>query len=146
METVLEELTAIRAELKALSKLVRKVRTFQEDPTGEKTKERSANNGFKRPQNISEKLRGFLGLPKGELISRSDVTKKINEYVKANSLNHPDNGRIIVLDDKLKALLNPPEGIQITFLNIQKYLSPHYVKNDDEPKPLKRPSVRKVKA
>jgi upstream activation factor subunit UAF30 len=66
--------------------------------------------------------------------------------VKANSLNHPDNGRIIVLDDKLKALLNPPEGIQITFLNIQKYLSPHYVKNDDEPKPLKRPSVRKVKA
>jgi upstream activation factor subunit UAF30 len=32
------------------------------------------------------------------------------------------------LDDKLRALLEPPADIQVTYLNLQKYLSPHYIK------------------
>jgi len=73
-------------------------------------------------------LRNFLGLEKGKLVSRSTVTRAINTYVTANNLKHPDNGRILVLDDKLKSLLEPPADVQITFLNLQKYLSPHYTK------------------
>jgi chromatin remodeling complex protein RSC6 len=56
------------------------------------------------------------------------VTRRINAYVTSNSLKHPDNGRVIILDEKLTGLLEPPAGLQITFLNIQKYLSPHYIK------------------
>jgi upstream activation factor subunit UAF30 len=70
----------------------------------------------------------FLELPEGELVSRSTVTRAINKYVNDKGLKHPDNGRVLVLDDKLRNLLEPPADTQVTFLNLQKYLSPHYSK------------------
>jgi len=129
-ETILSELAAIQKELKALSKIVRKIKATQEDPTGEKSSNRAKNNGFNREQKISDKLREFLGLPEGQLVSRSSVTRAINKYVKDNGLKHPDNGRVLVLDKKLRDLLEPPADVQVTFLNLQKYLSPHYTKVD----------------
>jgi chromatin remodeling complex protein RSC6 len=128
LETIQTELAALRADVKALTKIVRKVKTHQEDPDGEKAKARSANNGFNRKQEITPKLRDFLGLPEGELISRSEVTKKVNAYITEKGLKHPDNGRQLILDDKLKELLQPPAGVVVTYLNLQKYLSPHYIK------------------
>jgi upstream activation factor subunit UAF30 len=128
IETVLAEMTALRNELKSLTKIVRKIKAKQDDPTGEKSANRAKNNGFNREQKISEKLRIFLNLPEGKLVSRSTVTRSINEYVKANNLKHPDNGRILVLDQKLRDLLEPPADTQVTFLNLQKFLSPHYTK------------------
>ena len=126
IETVLTEMTALRNELKSLTKIVRKIKAKQDDPTGEKSANRAKNNGFNREQKISEKLRLFLDLPEGKLVSRSTVTRSINEYVKANDLKHPDNGRVLVLDKKLRDLLEPPADVQVTFLNLQKFLSPHY--------------------
>lgn len=128
IETVLTEMTALRNELKSLTKIVRKIKAKQDDPTGEKSANRAKNNGFNREQKISEKLRVFLNLPEGKLVSRSTVTRSINEYVKANGLKHPDNGRVLVLDAKLRDLLEPPADVQVTFLNLQKFLSPHYTK------------------
>ena len=128
IETVLEEIAALRSDIKSLSKIVRKIKTKLDDPTGEKAASRAKNNGFNRKQAISEKLRKFLDLPEGELVSRSTVTRSINKYVTENSLKHPDNGRLLMLDDKLKDLLQPPDDVQITFLNLQKYLSPHYTR------------------
>mgnify|MGYP001364713824 FL=1 len=134
IETVLEEITALRSDIKSLSKIVRKIKTKQDDPDGEKAAARALNNGFNRKQAISEELRSFLNLPEGELVSRSTVTRSINKYVTENSLKHPDNGRLLMLDDKLKSLLKPPDDVQITFLNLQKYLSPHYTRVESEKK------------
>ena len=128
IESVLEEITALRSDIKSLTKIVRKIKAKQDDPTGEKAASRAKNNGFNRKQAISEKLRNFLELPEGELVSRSTVTRAINNYVTENNLKHQDNGRILMLDDKLKNLLQPPDDVQITFLNLQKYLSPHYTR------------------
>ena len=128
IETVLEEIAALRSDVKSLSKIVRKIKAKQDDPTGEKAASRALNNGFNRKQAISEKLRAFLDLPQGELVSRSTVTKAINKYVTDNGLKNPDNGRILILDDKLRNLLEPPADVEITFLNLQRYLSPHYTK------------------
>jgi chromatin remodeling complex protein RSC6 len=136
MET---EIANLRAEIKALTKLVRKIRSTQEDPTGEKAKTRAANNGFNRTIEISPKLRAFFKLADDEAVSRSEVTRRVNKYISDNGLKHPDNGRMIILDDALRDLLQPPEGVQVTFLNIQKYLSPHYIK---APKAPKEPKVK----
>jgi len=35
----------------------------------------------------------------------------------------------LVLDDTLRTLLKPPADVQVTYLNLQKYLSPHYIKS-----------------
>ena len=130
LETIQTELAALRADVKALTKIVRKVKTHQEDPDGEKAKARAANNGFNRKQDVTPKLRAFLELPAEELISRSEVTKFINKYITEKGLKHPDNGRQIVLDDTLRDLLAPPADVVVTYLNLQKYLSPHYIKKE----------------
>ena len=80
-ETIQTEITALRAEVKTLTKLIRKIKNTQEDPDGEKAKKRAENNGFNRKQEITPKLREFLALPEGDLISRSEVTKFINKYI-----------------------------------------------------------------
>jgi histone H3/H4 len=72
------------------------------------------------------------------------------------------------MDNNLTDLLTPPEGEQVTFLNIQKFISPHYLKVAEAAveaaeavaeaaeavaetveavtKKTKRPTVRKAKA
>ena len=130
LETIQNEIAALRNDIKNLSKLVRKVKSTQDDPDGEKAKARAANNGFNRKQDVTPKLREFLGLPADELISRSEVTKFITKYIAEQGLKHPENGRQIILDDKLRELLEPPADTQITYLNIQKFLSPHYIKKE----------------
>ena len=132
METSTNELLAtLQAEIKALRKDLRKVKQLLEDPSGEKTKARASNNGFNKPLDVSDKLRLFLRLGADEKVSRSQVTKMINQYVTEKSLK---NGQQISLDATLKDLLNPPEGTTVTFLNIQKFINPHYIKPAADPK------------
>ena len=134
-------------EIKSLRKDVRKIRQHLEDPSGEKAKARAASNGFSKPQVVTEQLRSFLGLASDEKISRADVTKRISAYLTEKGLK---NGKNITLDAPLKDLLTPPEGIQVTFMNIQKYISPHYVKEPSDkvvkPKAPKAPKAEAPKA
>lgn len=127
LESLTSDIATLRSDIKNLAKLVRKVRNFQEDPTGEKNKKRTENNGFNRKMKVTPELMSFLDMKEGEYISRSDVTRKINKYIKDKELKHPENGRVIVMDSALSSLLSPPEGVQVTFLNMQKYISPHYL-------------------
>ena len=131
MEATNEMFQALQAEIKALRKDLRRVKALLEDPTGEKSKARVSNNGFNKPLEVSDKLRAFLKLAADEKISRSQVTKRINEYVTLNNLKA---GQVINLDATLKDLLTPPEGINVTFLNIQKYINHHYIKAEPVPK------------
>jgi upstream activation factor subunit UAF30 len=146
-------LQTIFDEIKLLRKDLRKVKNLIEDPQGEKAKARSTSNGFNKPLDISEELRKFLKLAAGEQISRSQVTKKVNEYVTEKGLKQGQN---INMDAALKAILDPPADVQVTFLNIQKYINKHYIKAEkpvkekapasETPKPAaaKRPTVKKA--
>jgi upstream activation factor subunit UAF30 len=151
MEATLEYLKSVideqSKELKALRKDVRKIRQHIEDPLGEKAKQRSLNNGFRKPLAISDELRSFLNLGPEDRISRADVTRKLNEYVTEKGLK---NGQNLTLDDSLKSLLSPPEDVQVTFLNIQKYINRHYIKDVPEvpvtevsEAPKKKPTLKK---
>jgi hypothetical protein len=140
MEPLQNELKDLHSEIKALRKDLRRVKQLLEDPSGEKSKARATNNGFNKPQDVSDKLRAFLKLGPDEKVSRSQVTKLINTYVTEKSLKA---GQVISLDATLKDLLNPPEGTVITFLNIQKFINPHYIKPAppaDEPPKEKKPA------
>jgi upstream activation factor subunit UAF30 len=140
LETLNAAIEAIAKEQRALRKDIRKIRQHFEDPTGEKHEARTKNNGFNKPLGVSEKLRAFLGLAADEKISRSQVTRKVNEYVEAKGLKAGQN---ISLDATLQDILQVPEGIQVTFLNIQKYINPHYIK-EEKPPTEKKPRVKKA--
>ncbi len=116
---------ALEKAVRALQRDIHKIRQKLDDPTGEKAKARSENNSFKRPQQVSDELRKFLGLAEGEMVSRSDVTKRVFAYAKERGLN---NGKVINVDDALKSLLNPVDGQDVTVTNLQKYINHHYKK------------------
>lgn len=125
MESILASLQAMEKAVKSLQRVNHKILQRLEDPTGEKAKARSENNSFKKPQIVSDQLRVFLKLGDGEMISRSDVTKRVFAYAKENNLN---NGKVINLDPVLKELLKPADGQDITVTNLQKFINHHYIK------------------
>lgn len=129
-------------EMKALRKDMRKIRAHIEDPTGEKSKARAVNNGFNKPLDVTPELRAFLNLAADEKISRSQVTSRINTYVTEKGLKAGQN---ISMDAALQDLLKPPTDIQVTFLNIQKYINPHYIK-EEKPVVAKTPRAPKAEA
>ena len=140
----LEELSV---QIRNLHRDIRKIRQILEDPTGEKAKSRAENNGFKKPIKIDASLASFLGVGPDQLVSRSHVTKAVNKYAEEHKLKA---GQTIHMDAKLKALLNPPDGETVTFLKLQKYLAPHYIKESNVPAPPpsvadppKKPRVKK---
>ncbi len=78
---------------------------------------------FIRPRHVRIPLQDFLGLKRDEQISRIDVTQRIFEYISEHKLR---NGRVVILDQKLKALLNAPDDVEVTLPSMQKYLTPHF--------------------
>jgi chromatin remodeling complex protein RSC6 len=80
---------------------------------------------FERPTKVTDELCKFLGKPNGTLMSRSEVTKGVNNYVKEKNLK---NKHDIKPDASLKSLLAIGEGEPLTYFNLQRYLNRHYVK------------------
>jgi chromatin remodeling complex protein RSC6 len=85
-------------------------------------------SSFTKPTLISSELALFLGQPEGTKLLRTDVAIYINAYVKDRHLHNPMNGREILPDETLIKLLKIPEGDQLTYFNLQKYLRHHFVR------------------
>ena len=80
---------------------------------------------FTIPAKISDELCAFLAKPKGTEMSRSDVTKSVMGYAKSHNLMEKQT---IKADASLRKLLTLKENDVLTILNLQTYLSRHYVK------------------
>jgi len=95
-------------------------------------KKRKAGNrapsGFVKPTRISDELAKFLGKPDGSEMARTDVTREINTYIRAHNLQDKENGRKINPDTKLTALLKLKKTDELTYFNLQRYMSPHFAK------------------
>ena len=59
-------------------------------------------------------------------MARTEVTREINTYIRAHSLQDKDNGRKIIPDTKLKGLLKIKKGEELTYFNLQKYMKVHF--------------------
>ena len=80
---------------------------------------------FKKPTPISDALCTFLGVSKGTLLSRSEVTSRVCAYAKQKGLMEKQN---IKADAPLRKLLALTEKDELKILNLQRYLKPHYIK------------------
>jgi len=87
-----------------------------------------APSGFVKPTRISDELASFLGKEKGTQMARTEVTREINTYIRSNTLQDKENGRKINPDTKLATLLKLKKTDELTYFNLQRYMSPHFAK------------------
>jgi chromatin remodeling complex protein RSC6 len=62
-------------------------------------------------------------------MARTDVTREINAYIRLHKLQDQDNGRKIIPDEKLSALLNISANDELTYFNLQKFMKHHFIKD-----------------
>jgi upstream activation factor subunit UAF30 len=86
-------------------------------------------SGFVKPTRISDELATFLGKDVGSEMARTEVTREINAYIRANKLQDENNGRTINPDMKLASLLKIQKSDVLTYFNLQRYMSPHFAKS-----------------
>ena len=126
---MLSQLNGLKAELKQLERKTCKQLKLVEKLTSKKRKKGPrAPSGFVKPSLISDELANFLGKAIGTEMARTDVTREINKYIRANSLQDKDNGRKINPDKQLKTLLKIDDSIALTYFNLQRYMGPHFPK------------------
>jgi chromatin remodeling complex protein RSC6 len=130
--TKLTQMSAIIASLKneyrsLEKKWLKEIKVAQKSQA--KRKRKSGNrqpSGFVKPTKISDELAQFLEKPIGSEMARTEVTREINKYIQAHQLQDKSNGRKIVPDAKLQALLKVEALQELTYFNLQRYMSPHF--------------------
>jgi len=138
LQGVNSQMSAIRTEFRSLERQVaRELKAAAKCQAKRKRKSGNrAPSGFVKPTLISKELAEFLGKTHGIEMARTEVTREINAYIRANSLQDKDNGRKILADKKLTGLLKLPKGDELTYFNLQKYMSPHFAKASDKVAPI----------
>ena len=81
---------------------------------------RKANPALLKPMTLSAELEAVVG--SGPL-PRSQVVKKLWEYIKKYDLQNPKNKRNILADEKLKTLFGGKS--EVTMFEMTKIVSPH---------------------
>ena len=131
----LQQVTSIMASLKSEYRLLEKKWTRElkiAQKSSSKRKRRVGNrapSGFVKPTLISDELAQFLDKPSGSEMARTEVTRDINKYIRAHNLQDVSNGRKIIPDAKLSALLKIGATDELTYFNLQRYMSPHFAKS-----------------
>jgi upstream activation factor subunit UAF30 len=137
LDSLIEEFTALRS---AAASTLANLRVFKKKNDGQikkllktQAKKKASNaqrkpSGFTKPTPITPELATFLGKPAGTEMARTDVTREINDYIKAHDLQDDANGRQINPDKKLATLLNVKKDDVLTYFNLQKFMSPHFIK------------------
>lgn len=130
LQQVASQFSSLRTEFRALEKQwTRSLKTAHK--ANSKRKRKTGNrspSGFVKPTLISSELAAFLGKENGSEMARTEVTREINKYIRANDLQDKENGRKINPDAKLTKLLKLTESDELTYFNLQRYMSPHFAK------------------
>lgn len=131
LQTLVSALASLRSELRGIERQVeRELRVARK--ASEKKRRKNINrqpSGFVKPTLISNELAAFLGKTNGSEMARTEVTREINAYIRDNKLQDKANGRRILPDAKLKKLLKLKDSDELTYFNLQRFMSPHFSKS-----------------
>lgn len=127
-------LTSVKNDYKLLEKnLSKELKNAKKSQRKKKATGNRAPSGFVKPTKITDELAVFLGKPLGTEMARTDVSKEINGYIRSNNLQDKANGRKIIADQKLSALLKLGADDELTYFNLQKYMKHHFIKTEAVP-------------
>lgn len=117
-------LKAVQKELVKLAKTTcKRSRARNVNPNAKKTP-----SGFAKPTKLSDALCDFLDVAKGTELARTDVTRRLNLYIKENNLQDSADKRKIHPDAKLQKVLNTKPGDNLTFFNLQSFIKHNFIK------------------
>jgi upstream activation factor subunit UAF30 len=130
LQQVTQLMSGLKTEFRGLEKKAnREFKAAQKASAKRKRKQGNRSpSGFVKPTLISNDLAAFLTKPVGSEMARTEVTREINAYIRANNLQDKTNGRKINADAKLTKLLKLKSDDELTYFNLQKYMSPHFAK------------------
>jgi chromatin remodeling complex protein RSC6 len=131
LQSVSAAISALKSDFRILEKkCLREMKTAKKlSDKRSRARGQRAPSGFVKPTLVTNDLADFLGKPHGTEMARTEVTREINKYIRANSLQDAQNGRKINPDDKLAKLLNLKKSDELTYFNLQRYMSPHFPKS-----------------
>ena len=110
-----------KAPAKAKSKAKSKAKARTKAPTKAPAKvKRKPNAAFMKPMNISDALQPIVG---SKPLPRTEVTKRLWDYIKKNKLQDPKERRNINADDNLKKIFNGKK--QVSMFEMTKLVSKH---------------------
>ena len=123
-------LSSLKTEFRALEKkTAREFKVVQKQNAKRKRKQGNRSpSGFVKPTLISHELADFLKKSHGSEMARTEVTREINAYIREHKLQDKENGRKINADKKLTSLLKLKKEDELTYFNLQRYMSPHFAK------------------
>jgi chromatin remodeling complex protein RSC6 len=130
IQALTQQLAKLKADFKVIEKqVIREARSMDKiNAKRNKNKGSRAPSGFVKPAKITTELADFLGVAHGTEMARTDVTREITKYVRTHNLQDKENGRKINPDAKLRKLLKAGEKEEVTYFNLQKFMSQHFLK------------------
>jgi chromatin remodeling complex protein RSC6 len=124
------QINTLQQTLKQLEKNVKKqMKDLKKEVVKNKVKGNRKPSGFAKPSKVTTELCEFMDKKEGTEIARTEVTKALIDYIKKNKLENQTNSKILIPDEKLKNLLGIEDGQELTYFNIQKYMTKHFIKN-----------------
>lgn len=137
IQKLLNEIVSLKNNHKLIEKQqARELKSAQKAQLKKKVSKREKSDkpsSFELPTEISGEIARFVGVTEGTKLSRTEVNRKIHEYVKSNALNDTSDKRTINPDDKLRVLLRVPSGAKLGYFNLQTYLSGHFATRQRAP-------------
>jgi len=124
-------ISSLKADFRTLEKKYQREIKINQKKSSKRAKRSGtrAPSGFVKPTRISDELAKFLDKPTGSEMARTEVTRDINTYIRSHNLQDKANGRKINPDTKLASLLKLTDKDELTYFNLQRYMSPHFTKN-----------------
>lgn len=122
------QVNTIQQQIRQLEKNIKKeMKGLKKAASKSKNKGNKKPSGFANPTKVTKELCEFMNKQEGTQIARTDVTKALISYIKANNLQNKDNKKIILPDQKLQFLLGIKQEEQLTYFNLQKYMNKHFI-------------------
>ena len=122
------QVNTIQQQIRQLEKNIKKeMKGLKKAATKNKNKGNKKPSGFANPTNVTKELCEFMNKQEGTQIARTEVTRALISYIKANNLQNKANKKIILPDEKLKFLLGINQEQELTYFNLQKYMNKHFI-------------------